>query len=171
MFKQRATGLTDRGNYPLNLAAALRDGVSRSSAESMLDAFGQRLSDEYPATDKNQIFTLGPLPHMSISSQPETGNPVAAISLLLTLMAVLVLVVGSLNLANMLLARGAARRREIAIRQALGSGRWRVVQQLLLEGLLLSLGGRRRRPDHRCLDVRRVRRLVLERDAARASRS
>jgi predicted permease len=141
MFKQRATGLTDRGNYPLNLAAALREGVSRASAESMLDAFGQRLSDEYPATDKNQIFTLGPLPHMSISSQPETGNPVAAIALLLTLMAVLVLVVGSLNLANMLLARGAARRREIAIRQALGSGRWRVVQQLLLEGLLLSLGG------------------------------
>ena len=141
MFKQRATGLTDRGNYPLNLAAALRDGVSRSSAESRLDAFGQRLSDEYPATDKNQIFTLGPLPHMSISSQPESGNPVAALSLLLTLMAVLVLVVGSLNLANMLLARGAARRREIAIRQALGSGRWRVVQQLLLEGLMLSLGG------------------------------
>jgi len=141
MFKQRATGLTDRGNYPLNLAAALRDSVSRSSAESMLDAFGQRLSDEYPATDKNQIFSLGTLPHMSISSQPEGGNPVAAISVLLTVMAVLVLVVGSLNLANMLLARGAARRREIAIRQALGSGRWRVIKQLLLEGLMLSLAG------------------------------
>jgi len=141
MFRQRATGLIDRGNYPLNLAAALRDGVSRSSAESMLDAFGQRLSDEYPATDKNQIITLGPLPHMSVSSQPESGNPVTAISLLLTVMAVLVLVVGSLNLANMLLARGAARRREIAIRQALGGGRWRVVKQLMLEGLMLSLAG------------------------------
>jgi predicted permease len=141
MFKQRATGLTDRGNYPLNLAAALRSGVSRSSAETMLDTFSQRLGDEYPATDKNQIVTLGPLPRMSVSSRPDNGNPVAAISVLLTLTAALVLVVGSLNLANLLLARGAARRREIAIRQALGSGRWRVVRQLMIEGMLLSIAG------------------------------
>jgi predicted permease len=141
MFKPRATGLIDRGNYALHLAAALRPGITQSSAESMLDTFGRRLSEEYPATDKNQIFTVGPLPHMSVSSQPDRGNPVAAVSLLLTIMALLVLVVGSLNLANMLLARGAARRREIAVRQALGSGRWRVIQQLLLEGFLLSIAG------------------------------
>jgi predicted permease len=141
MFKQRATGLTDRGNFPLNLVAALRPGVSRSAADAMLDAFSQRLGDAYPATDKNQIVTLGTLPRMSVSSRPDSGNPVATISVLLTLTAGLVLVVGSLNLANLLLARGAARRREIAIRQALGSGRWRVVRQLVLEGLLLSLAG------------------------------
>jgi len=141
MFRQRATGLTDRGNCPLNLAAALRAGVSQSSAEAMLETFSQRIGEEYPATDKNQVVTLGPLPRMSVSSRPDNGNPVAAISVLLTLTAALVLVVGSLNLANLLLARGAARRREIAIRQALGSGRWRVIRQLVLEGLLLSFAG------------------------------
>lgn len=141
MFKTRTTGLTDRGNYPLNLAGALRPGVTRASAEAVLDALGKQLSDTYPGTDKDQIFTLGPLPRMSVSSQPETSNPMLAVSALLVLMAGLVLVVACLNLANMLLARGAARRKEIAIRQALGSGRSRIVQQLLVEGLTLSAAG------------------------------
>jgi len=141
MFKTRTTGLTDRGNYPLNLAAALRPGTSEKATAAALDAFGQQLSNAYPGTDKNQLFTLGPLPRMSVSSQPESGNPMMAVSGLLMLMAVLVLVVACLNLANMMLARGAARRKEIAIRQALGSGRSRIVKQLLVEGLTLSIAG------------------------------
>lgn len=141
MFRQRATGLDDRGNRPLNLAAALRPGVSPELAASLLDRFGAQLSDAYPETDKSQTFLLGPVPHMSVSSQPESGNPVAALSALLTLMAGLVLLVACLNLANMLLARGAARRREIAIRQALGGSRRMIMTQLLVEGMTLSLAG------------------------------
>jgi predicted permease len=141
MFKQRATGLTDRGHYALNLAAALRPGVTRDAAEKALDAFGKQLDAEYPGTDKDQTFVLGSLPRMSVSSRPQGDGPVGAVGALLMFMAALVLVVACLNLANLLLARGAARRREIAIRQALGSGRRRIVQQLLVEGLTLSLAG------------------------------
>lgn len=141
MFKQRATGLTDRGNYPLNLAGALRSGMTETSAAPALEALARRLASEYPSTDKDRAFTFGPLPRMSVSSQPETGSPLLAVSGLLMLMASLVLVVACLNLANLLLARGTARRREIAIRQAIGSGRLRVVRQLLVEGLTLSIAG------------------------------
>ena len=141
MFKQRATGLTDRAHYALNLAAALRPGVTREAAEKALDAFGRQLDAEYPGTDKDQTFVLSGLPRMSVSSKPQGDAPISAVGVLLMFMAALVLVVACLNLANLLLARGAARRKEIAIRQALGSGRARIVQQLLVEGFTLSTAG------------------------------
>ena len=141
MFKRRSTGLFDRANDAVNLAGALRPGITTAQAESLLDGTAMRIGSEYPATDQDRTFVLAGLPRMSVSSRPADAMPGAAFSALLTLMAGLVLVVACLNLANLLLARGAARRREIAIRQALGSGRGRIVQQLLVEGLVLSMAG------------------------------
>jgi predicted permease len=140
MFKQRVTGLMDRGNHPMNIAGALRPGVTVASAEATLEEFGKRLGALYPRTD-DQLFKLAPLPRMTVSSEPRTDTQVNVIGTLLASMAALVLVVACLNLANLMLARGAARRREIAIRQALGSGRRRIVQQLLVEGLTVSAIG------------------------------
>ena len=138
MFRPRATGLDDRLNNAFNLVGVLRAGVTKTAAEKELDSLAVRLATEFPESDKDRAIVLAGLPRMSVSSRPETDSGPAAISLLLSGMAALVLVVVCLNLANLLLARGAARRREIAIRQALGSGRSRIVRQLIVEGLVLS---------------------------------
>ena len=140
MFKQRVTGLMDRGNHPLNIVGALRPGVTVASAEATLAELGQRLGTEFPRTDA-QIFKLAHLPRMQVASEPRTDSELHVVGALFVAMAGLVLVVACLNLANLMLARGAARRKEIAIRQALGSARRRIVQQLLVEGLTLSVIG------------------------------
>jgi predicted permease len=141
MFKPKNTGLNDRGNHALNLAGALKPGVTADSLQRPLDQIATRLGTEYPATDRDRQFLLAGLPRLGISSQPEGESELSLVSSLLTAMAGLVLIVACLNLANLLLARGAARRREIAIRQALGSGRRRIIAQLLVEGLTLSVAG------------------------------
>jgi predicted permease len=143
MFRLTSTGLDDRANHALNLAGALRPGLTREAAEQALNSVGERIGREYPATDRDRAFVLTGVPRLGVSSSPRQTEA-ATLDLaaaLLTLMAALVLVVACLNLANLLLARGAARRREIAIRQALGSGRMRIIQQLLVEGFTLAFIG------------------------------
>ena len=141
MFKTSGARLGDRRAYALNIAGALKPGVTRAAAESALAAFAKALSDAYPDSDRDRTFVVGDLPRFGVSSRPEGDGSFSVIAGLLVLMSALVLAVACLNLANLLLARGVARRKEIAIRQALGSGRRRIVQQFLIEGLTVSLIG------------------------------
>ena len=84
---------------------------------------------------------LGAPARFTLSSHPTKDTAFTTASAVLVSMAGIVLLVACLNLANMFLARGAARRTEIAIRQSLGGGRARILRQLLTEGFLISLAG------------------------------
>ena len=141
MFKARASGLSDRLNYALNLAGALKPGVTTAAAAAALNAVAAQLARDFPASDRDQELSIGHLSRMGVGSRPENDSSISTISALLMLMALLVLLVACLNLANLLVARETARRREIAIRQALGSGRARIVRQLIVEGFALSVIG------------------------------
>jgi predicted permease len=141
LFRAGTAGIQSRATHAVLPIAALPRGTTRAAADAQLEAFAKHLGEAYPATDRDRAFFVGGLPRMTVSTRPQNDGPIVGLAALLTLMALLVLAIACLNLANLLLARGAARRREIAIRQALGGGRASLVRQLLVEGLLLSIGG------------------------------
>lgn len=140
-FQDRPGRGDDRANHAFFVAGALKPDVTQTVAEQSLDALSVQLGETFPATDRDRAFVLTEMPWLSLSSEPQRAGPVSFVAGLLILMAALVLAVACLNLANLMLARGAARRREIGIRQAIGGGRARIVAQLLIEGLMLSLVG------------------------------
>ncbi len=135
------TTLADRRNEGLMVVGRLKPGLTSDGIAPSLKILSGQLEREFPAENKNQLLTAARLSRISISTSPQTDNGIGSTFGLLTAMAAIVLVVSCLNLANMMLARGTARRKEIAMRLALGGRRGRIVRQLLTEGLMLSLVG------------------------------
>jgi predicted permease len=133
--------LSERSTHRLMLAGVLAGNASTAAATEQLHAFSRQLAAAYPADDREQTFILHPMSRMGMSTAPNRESELGTATGLLMAMAAVVLFVACLNLANMLLARGTARRREIAIRLAIGGGRWRVIRQLLTEGALLATVG------------------------------
>jgi predicted permease len=133
--------LGDRKHHNLAVAGRLKPGLTDAFVSSRLDALSRQLEAAYPAENKDQLLSVTPLPRMSASSTPDSDAPLGTLSALLLGLSSVVLVIACLNVANMLLARGAARSKELAVRLALGARRARIVRQLLTEGILLAAAG------------------------------
>src|SRR5438132_9151006 len=134
--------LANPKNYALNLIGRMRSGLTIATAKSRLPVLSQRFNAMQPPDSEfaREVQIQKPS-RFSLSTSPEDDGPITLIGTLLMAMAGAVLLIACLNLANMLLARGTARAKEIALRLALGASRWRIVRQLLAEGLLLAVCG------------------------------
>ena len=133
--------LLDRGRRALTVIARLNPGVSVEAAAPLAAPLGARLREAAPRDNKGVEIVLGGLSRFSLSAGPRSDAETAMVMAFLMAMAAIVLLIACLNLANMLLARGGSRAREVAIRLALGSSRARIVRQLLAEAFLLSAAG------------------------------
>jgi predicted permease len=140
-YKNNGRGLFDRSNRGLSLAGRLRPGMSPDEVASRLERMSSRLESAHPVEERGVLLSVHPLARLSAAPSPQSDSALAAFTSLLMGVSGIVLVIACLNVANMLLARGTSRRKELAVRLALGAGRGRVIRQLLTEGLLIATAG------------------------------
>ncbi len=129
--------LTSRKGRSVVLLGRLKPGVSASEAQSELRTIARGLAAQYPETNRDRTVTVLDYVRARFENDPID----AALSLTLLGITGLVSLIACANVANLLLGRGTARAKEIAIRMAIGASRAALVRQLLTESLLLGAAG------------------------------
>jgi len=124
----------DRESRSFRVLGLLKSGVSRAQSEAEIRELSRRAQQQYPATNSGvEAFTVGLNEDYTRGSREYLSFTLGAV--------LFVLLIACANVANLLLARGSTRQKELAVRMALGANRWRVMRQLLTESLLLALLG------------------------------
>lgn len=126
---------TARGGHWANAVARLAEGATPEMARRELAEVARQLEAEYPETNEGWTVSV-------VTARDELLGPVAQAASFVLMGAVgFILLMACVNVANLLLAHGGSRRRELAVRSALGAGRGRVMRQLLTESLVLAVAG------------------------------
>lgn len=131
--------LDDRGSRLFFLKGRLKSGVSLDTAQAELRTLSRRLARAYPETNEGREVLVVPIEEVLIN--PGIDGPVVGVAGLLMIIVGLVLLIACANIANLLLAQAADRRKDIAICVALGASRFRVIREMLTESLVFAVMG------------------------------
>ncbi len=131
--------LTSRSQRSMFLKARLKPGMTVVQANAALKAFSEGLAEKYPESNEHRIMSA--IASADVSIHPLVDKAMVPVAALLLTVVGIVLLIACVNLASFLLARAEERRKEIAVRLALGAGRAALIRQLLVETVLLGLLG------------------------------
>jgi predicted permease len=130
---------TSRVARELHVLATLKLGVSIQQAQTGLQVVASRLSEQFPETNHGQTIRI--FPEKIARPDPGSADSLPAIATIFLALVGLVLMVACINVANLLLARSAARQKEIAVRASMGATRMRLIRQMLTESVILAVAG------------------------------